>query len=106
RDALEHRHDVRRRELRSDPLVLAPYARAVRLLDGTPALAEQLLPVAGGALAQRGHVIHDLEQVAARRAAVDHLLERIRACTTCDAAELRRERHAATVPRRHAKRRR
>src|SRR5262249_5946801 len=95
----KHRHDVPRLEPRRDPLVLAPHARAPRLLRRAPASLEQLLPLRRAARAERRQVVHHLEQAAAARAAIDHLIERISARAARDAAKLGRERHARTLPR-------
>ena len=64
------------RELRVDPLLLAPDARSRSGHGPEPeAPVEERLPLGGGAARERGAVVLDLEQPAAARALVDDLGE-------------------------------
>ena len=69
------------------PLLLAPDRRAVRPRRALVAFVEQLHPRRRRRVAQRLDVVRHLEQIAARRAAVDGLLERVLAVAAGDAAE-------------------
>ena len=76
--ALEHRDDVLERELRVDPLLLAPDARAERPLAEPEALVEERAPLGAAPAGERGAVVLDLEQPAAAGALV-HDLRQLRA---------------------------
>src|SRR4051812_48283975 len=74
---LHHRDDVLVEDVRLDPLLLAPHARAVRPLGTLVALVEELDPGGGAARLQVLEVVHHLEQVVALGAAVDDLVQRV-----------------------------
>src|SRR5262249_8089077 len=85
--ALHHRDDVLVLHVGLHPLPLAPHAGAVREGGAQVALVEELDPRGRAALLEGLEVVHDLEQVAALRALVDDLVERVVAVTPGDAAE-------------------
>ena len=85
--ALVHRDDVLVADAGADPFLLAPHGRAVGPLRALVAAVEQLLPFVGGTAAERGQVVHHFEQIAARRAAVEWLLEVVFAVAAGDALE-------------------
>ena len=78
RAALGHRHDVVGAQLRRDPLVLAPHAGSPRLVDRCASArrtaASTARPIARAARRDRARP----RAAAARRAAIDDLIERIR----------------------------
>ena len=95
--ALVHRHDLLVAHRRGDPLLLAPDGRAVGPRRALVAIVEQLHPGGGRARLERVHVVRDLEQIAARRAAIERLVERVGAGAAGDAAERGAKAHAAVI---------
>ena len=88
RAALVHRDDVLVAELGADPLLLAPDARAVRPRRALVALVEQAHPRRRRCdRRSASRSCDDLQQVAARRAVIDRLPDRVIAGAAGGAAE-------------------
>jgi hypothetical protein len=85
--ALVGGHDVLVGQEGDHPLLLAPHPGAVGEVVAPVALVEELHPRRRRAPAQRVHVVHHVEQVAARRAAVDDLEQAEARGTAVDAFE-------------------
>ena len=82
-----HRDDVLVANAGAHPFLLAPHGRPVGPFRALVPAVEQLLPRLGGTAAQRGQIVRHFEQVAARRAAVERLLEVVFAVAAGDALE-------------------